>query len=125
MFIKRLFLIFFFSHMCCAAPLYSFDSLAQQQQFEALTHELRCLVCQNQDLADSHASLANDLRDEVYRHVRMGESNKQIINFLTARYGDFILFKPPMKASTLLLWGGPFLFFLIGLCIFWRSMRHD
>ena len=89
-------------------------------QFTRLLRELRCLVCQNQDLADSNASLANDLRNEVYTLVKKGQSDDDIIHYLVARYGDFILFNPPIKATTLLLWFGPGAFLLLGLIIFWR-----
>jgi len=100
---------------------YPFDTTQQDAQFKHLLKELRCLVCQNQDLADSNASLAKDLRDEVYHLVRMGKSDNEIIGYLTGRYGDFILFNPPVKAITSLLWFGPALFMMLGLVIFWRT----
>ena len=78
-----------------STTLYPFATSAQELRFNSLLHELRCLVCQNQDLADSNAKLAQDLRAEVYRLVRANRSNDAIITYLTARYGDFILFKPP------------------------------
>ena len=100
--------------------LYPYDTTKQDAQFSHLLRELRCLVCQNQDLADSNSGLAKDLRNEVYHLVKEGKSNEEILNYLTARYGDFILFKPPMKAATLLLWFGPALFMVLGIFIFWR-----
>jgi cytochrome c-type biogenesis protein CcmH len=100
---------------------YPFSDVRQQAQFEHLLRELRCLVCQNQDLADSNASLATDLRNEVYHLVQAGQSDDEIVNFLTIRYGDFILFKPPMKAVTALLWFGPLFFLILGCWIFWCS----
>jgi len=108
----------------CADAIYPLETPKQQAQFQGLLRELRCLVCQNQDLADSNAGLAKDLRDEVYTHVRAGESDDEIIRYLTARYGDFILFKPPVKSVTLMLWLGPFLFLSVGLGLFWRRTRH-
>ena len=87
-----------------ANTLYPLPTQQQTQQFDGLLKALRCLVCQNQDLADSHAELANDLRKEVYERVKAGESDTQILNYLSQRYGDFILFKPPVKALTALLW---------------------
>lgn len=99
--------------------LYPFNTIQQQAQFNHLLKNLRCLVCQNQDLADSNAGLANDLRNEVYRLVQNGQTDDEITHYLTSRYGDFILFNPPIKAITSLLWFGPILFLLIGLSIFW------
>lgn len=100
---------------------YPLQNAKQEAQFNHLLRELRCLVCQNQDLADSNAGLANDLRDEVYELVKMGKSDSEITHYLTDRYGDFILFKPPVKMLTALLWFGPALFMAFGLFIFWRT----
>lgn len=101
-----------------AEALYPFDSPAQQAQFQALLHDLRCPVCQNQDLADSHAPLAADLRDEVYRLVQTQHSDQDIIHYLTGRYGDFIVFQPPVTLLTSVLWFGPLLLLFIGLGLF-------
>lgn len=114
-------LCFLLQPQAIANSLYPFDTPKQDAQFSHLLRELRCLVCQNQDLADSNASLANDLRNEVYELVKTGNSDDEIVNYLTARYGDFILFKPPVKAITALLWYGPAAFLLLGLFIFWRT----
>lgn len=104
-----------------ANSLYPLATVKQEAQFNYLLKELRCLVCQNQDLADSHADLANDLRQQVYEFVQQGKTDQEIINYLTARYGDFILFKPPVKIVTLLLWFGPILFLILGFLIFWQT----
>lgn len=104
-----------------ANTLYPLATPRQDAQFSHLLKELRCLVCQNQDLADSNAGLAKDLRDQVYNLVKEGKSDSEIINYLTARYGDFILFNPPVKPLTAMLWFGPALFLGIGLIIFWRT----
>ncbi len=104
-----------------ANSLYPLASLKQEAQFHHLLKELRCLVCQNQDLADSNAELAKDLRQQVYVLVKEGKSDSEVMQYLTDRYGDFILFKPPVKSITFLLWFGPLLFFLVGLLIFWRG----
>jgi cytochrome c-type biogenesis protein CcmH len=92
--------------------------LADNPQIEArlktLAVELRCLVCQNQTLADSHAPLAEDLRREVREMIAKGMSDREIIDFLVQRYGDFVLYRPPWKASTTLLWLGPFLLLIAG-----------
>ncbi|MBA2652180.1 MAG: cytochrome c-type biogenesis protein CcmH [Tatlockia sp.] len=104
-----------------ANSLYPLETPKQDAQFLHLLKELRCLVCQNQDLADSNAGLAKDLRFQVYMLVKEGRSDGEIVNYLTARYGDFILFKPPIKPVTALLWFGPALFLFLGLVIFWRT----
>lgn len=125
---KKLVLLFLLIPVLCFSnTLYPLDTPAQEAQFTHLLRAFRCLVCQNQDLADSSAGLANDLRQEVYLLVKEGHSDERIIEYLTVRYGDFILFKPPVKAVTWLLWFGPVLFLILGLLIFWRMglKQHD
>ena len=120
-------ILFFIGFLSClnlhaqTQSLYPFDSTKKEAQFHHLLKDLRCLVCQNQDLADSHAELAKDLRDEVYRMVLEGKSDTEVYDYLTARYGDFILFNPPVKEMTFLLWFGPPLFLVLGLWIFMRT----
>jgi cytochrome c-type biogenesis protein CcmH len=87
-----------------------FSDPAQEERFKDLVEEIRCLVCQNQSLADSRAELAQDLRQEIYRMVIAGDSNEDIVNYLVARYGDFVLYRPPLKPTTYLLWLGPVIF---------------
>lgn len=89
-----------------------------------LSQELRCLVCQNETLADSRADLAVDLRNQVREQMRAGKTDKEIIAFLTERYGDFVLYNPPVKPSTYLLWFGPFLLMLAGLAFLYRYVRQ-
>jgi cytochrome c-type biogenesis protein CcmH len=84
------------------------DDPALESRVMALAGTLRCLVCQNETLADSRADLATDLRNQIREKLRAGESNDAIIAYLVARYGDFVLYNPPLKASTTLLWFGPF-----------------
>lgn len=103
--------------------IYPLPTARQEAQFKHLLTELRCLVCQNQDLADSNAGLALDLRTKVYNMVKEGRSDHDIIDYLTERYGDFILFKPPLKTVTVLLWFAPFLFLSIGLIVFRRKFK--
>jgi cytochrome c-type biogenesis protein CcmH len=93
---------------------YEFDDPADEQVFRELIEQLRCLVCQNESLAGSQAELAHDLRNEVYQMMRAGKDKQQIIDFLVARYGDFVLYSPPLKPSTYLLWFGPFLLVAVG-----------
>ncbi len=86
-----------------------FDGPAQEARYKSLIAELRCLVCQNQNLADSDADLAQDLRNQTYNMIRAGQSDEQIVSFMVNRYGDFVLYRPPVKSTTLLLWFGPLL----------------
>jgi cytochrome c-type biogenesis protein CcmH len=102
---------------------FTFETDQQEQDFRALIEELRCLVCQNESLAGSQAELAQDLRREVYDLLRSGKDKQQVIEFLVARYGDFVLYKPPVKPSTYPLWFGPFLLFGIALLVFFRVLR--
>lgn len=105
------------------APLV-FDTPQQQQRYKHLIRELRCLVCQNETLADSTADLAQDLRREVYQQIMSGQDDAAIIAYLTDRYGDFVLYRPPLKRSTWLLWFGPFVLLLLGLFILFRILRQ-
>lgn len=91
-----------------------FKDTAEEKRFQTLTRELRCLVCQNQNLADSDAGLAGDLRREVFDQMRAGKTDAQIKDYLVARYSQFVLYDPPLSASTWLLWFGPLLALAIG-----------
>lgn len=86
-----------------------------EKRLQGLSEELRCLVCQNQTIADSNAELAQDLRREIRGMIKAGQSDSQIIDFMVARYGDFVLYRPPVKGITLLLWGGPVALLLLGV----------
>ena len=94
-----------------------FTDPAQEQRYMALIEGLRCLVCQNQSLADSNADLAQDLRQEVYHLLIEGDNNEDIIKYLVVRYGDFVLYRPPFKSTTYLLWLAPVIFLIIGIWI--------
>ena len=94
-----------------------------EQRVNALASELRCLVCQNQTIADSHAGLAIDLKNQVRERLKKGESEAQVIDFMVQRYGDFVLYRPPLKMTTVLLWTGPLLLVLIGLLVLYRKVR--
>jgi cytochrome c-type biogenesis protein CcmH len=91
----------------------------------AVSAELRCLVCQNQSLADSHAELAVDLKNQVREQLRAGRSEADVVTYMTDRYGDFVRYRPPFKASTLLLWLGPALLALIGGVMLWRKLGRE
>jgi cytochrome c-type biogenesis protein CcmH len=94
-------------------------------RLHALTAELRCLVCQNESLADSNAPLALDLKREIAQRVAAGDSDAQIIDFLVERYGDFVTYRPPLRAGTLLLWLGPPALLLAGGALLWRRLRES
>lgn len=95
------------------------DDLTPQQaeRYQKMVNELRCLVCQNQSIADSSAPLAADLREQVHSQLRAGRSDAEIMEYVTARYGDFVLYRPPFKATTWLLWLGPFALLVLALTV--------
>ena len=100
-----------------------FASVEQKQRFKELIKDLRCTVCQNQNLADSHASLAVDLRNQILEMMQKGKSDQEIMDFLVARYGDFVLYNPPFKPTTYLLWAIPFLAFFFALWLLFRFIN--
>lgn len=97
---------------------------ALEARMMAISSELRCLVCQNQTIADSHAELAVDLRTQVRELLQAGKTDQQITDYMTARYGDFVLYRPPFKAATALLWIGPGVMVLIGLGALFMVLRR-
>jgi cytochrome c-type biogenesis protein CcmH len=101
-----------------------FEDPALQARYDGLLAELRCLVCQNQSLADSHAELAQDLRDEVHRLLAGGASDDAVREFMVARYGDFVLYEPPLKATTVALWTTPALLALMAAVVVVRRARR-
>ena len=116
---------------CCWASLAlggEAPSVAADPALEArvnkLSEELRCLVCQNQSLADSHAELAQDLKNEVREMLGKGLSDREVKDFLVARYGDFVLYRPPVKTTTWLLWLGPFALLVAALAVFFVKLRR-
>lgn len=114
----------------CAAPLQAVDANGQiedqalQARFERITQELRCLVCQNESIADSNAELAVDLRRQVREMLIAGNSDDSIFAFMTDRYGEFVRFRPPLEPKTLLIWGAPFAMLLLGAVIIFRIVRQ-
>lgn len=106
------------------APL-QFRDNAEEQRFHDLVAELRCVMCQNQSLADSNAQIAVDLRHEVLALMREGRSDAEVRDFLVARYGEFVLYRPRVSSTTWLLWFGPLLFALGGGVVVWRLLRRD
>ena len=102
-----------------------FRDTAEEQRFHDLVAELRCVMCQNQSLADSNAQIAVDLRREVLDLMREGRSDAQVRDFLVARYGEFVLYRPRVSGTTWLLWFGPLLFALGGGLVVWRLLRRS
>jgi cytochrome c-type biogenesis protein CcmH len=98
---------------------------AGQARLKALSEELRCLVCQNQTLADSHADLAIDLRNQVHELIAAGQTDAQIRAYMVERYGDFVLYKPPVQGNTALLWGGPFALLAVGGLVWTLVQRRS
>ena len=100
-----------------AIDTYEFANDAERERFRDLTKELRCPKCQNQDIADSNAPIATDLRREIYRMLGEGKDNQQILDFMVARYGDFVLYKPALTRKTAVLWFGPLALLVGGLVV--------
>jgi cytochrome c-type biogenesis protein CcmH len=125
---KRLTLLFVLLLAAGAAALAQeplvFDDAAQEERYNALTLELRCTVCQNQSLADSDAPLAQDLRAEIYEMMMAGRSDDEIKTFMIERYGDFVLYRPPMQGNTLALWILPIFLLLVGAVIVFFTVRN-
>lgn len=101
----------------------AFDPVAHQRVVE-VSEQLRCLVCQNQSIADSNAELAVDLRNQVIEQVKAGKTNEQIVDYMVERYGDFVLYKPRFQANTIILWLGPVALFAVGLLAFFLNLRR-
>jgi cytochrome c-type biogenesis protein CcmH len=101
-----------------------FVSVEQEERFKQLTSELRCVVCQNQSLADSDAPLAHDLRREVFEMMQAGHTDEEIKRFLTDRYGEFVLYRPPVQGSTLMLWLAPGLLLTVGVIVVALNVRR-
>jgi len=102
--------------------VHQFDNPAQEARYNKLIAELRCLVCQNQNLADSNAELAVDLRRKTYEMVKQDKTEQEIANYMVDRYGEFVLYRPPLNSNTLLLWVGPFSILLIGVSLLIRTI---
>jgi cytochrome c-type biogenesis protein CcmH len=130
---NKLLLIFFLfgvltlSLKSVAAPIetFKFDSPETEKVFHKLSEELRCLVCQNQNIAESNADLAKDLRLEIYTMLTQGKSEDEIVDFMVERYGDYVLYRPPFKPMTWLLWFGPVIIFVLGLGFVVRFMKSQ
>ena len=121
---KLLILVLLISNFAFAGEaMPSAEDPALEARLKAMSHELRCLVCQNSTLADSSAPLAEDLRKEIRAQMRAGKSDKEVVDYLVARYGDFVRYRPPVNNSTALLWFGPFLLLIIGGFVLYRVLK--
>ncbi len=104
---------------------HDFATPKMESDYNVLVQELRCLVCQNQNLADSNAELAQDMRLLVYKKLSEGMSKDEIVDFMVVRYGDFVMYRPPVKKSTFLLWFGPLIFFVVAALVVFSYMRKQ
>ena len=107
-----------------AIDIHEFETEEQRLDYQQLTVELRCLVCQNQNIADSDAGLAKDLRNEVAKLIKQGQNQIEITDYMVQRYGEFVTYSPPMGADTIILWVMPLLVFLIAVFVLFRSIRN-
>ena len=107
-----------------AVEVKQFKNPEHEQRYKALIIELRCVVCQNQNIAESNAALAKDLRKQVFKMINAGESDDDILEFMVTRYGDFVLYDPQFNSTTFLLWVGPFIIFIFGLYILVSFIRQ-
>lgn len=108
-------LLIFFASVCSAEAIYQFDSEVDEARFKAFTYELRCPTCQSQNLAGSDAMIAQDLRRDIYEQIQDGRSDKEITDNMVARYGDYILYRPPLTKATFALWAAPAVLLIIGI----------
>src|SRR5438874_10366052 len=122
--VAMLILLVCFGFAVTAKEAQPVDDPAIEQRLHALAQQLRCLVCQNETLADSQADLAQDLRQQIREQMKAGRTDQEIVGFLTQRYGDFILYKPPVKTTTYLLWFGPFVLLFAGTGVLYRYLKR-
>jgi cytochrome c-type biogenesis protein CcmH len=113
-----LFITFGFTLPSMAEELMSFSSSLNQTRYQSLVEELRCPKCQNQNLADSGSGIAVDLREQVHQMIEQGKTDQEIVDYMVARYGEFVLYRPPHASATFLLWYGPFILLGLGLLVF-------
>lgn len=123
--IFSLLLSFSLSGISAPVETFKFESEETEKVFHKLSEELRCLVCQNQNIAESNAGLAKDLRLEIYTMLSEGKTEDEIVDFMVQRYGDYVLYRPPFKPMTWLLWGGPIIIFTFGLIFVVRFMKSQ
>jgi len=118
-------LMMFAATVCAGEAQALYSDPATDARLNALASDLRCLVCQNQSIADSHSDLATDLRNEILEMIAAGKTDKEIVDFMVARYGDFVLYRPPFKLATFLLWGGPLLLLALAVLVLYRYFKRS
>ncbi len=118
-------LLVFSSDASARFETHDFPSEQAEKDYAVLVQELRCLVCQNQNLADSNAELAQDMRLRVFKMLEEGKSKDEIVEFMVSRYGDFVMYRPPVKSTTYLLWYGPLVFFFVAGIVVVAFMRRQ
>jgi cytochrome c-type biogenesis protein CcmH len=122
---KILLTLLLLAHTVFAIDIHQFETEQQRLDYQQLTEELRCLVCQNQNIADSDAGLAKDLRREVAKMIKQGKTQNQITDYMVERYGDFVRYNPPMRADTIALWVLPLLVLFIAAFIMIRTIKKS
>jgi len=115
--------LFFSQSSQAAIEAFEFDDVQQEQTFHELTKLLRCPKCQNNNIADSNAELAKDLRNKTYELVKSGQSKQQVIDYMVARFGNFVRYDPPITPATIFLWLGPLLFIILGILVLIRQVK--
>ena len=123
-FFRLLLILSFVGPAMAAVDIRQFESPEQETRYKRLIEELRCTVCQNQNIADSNAELAADLRRKTYELIAAGKQDDEILTYMVERYGNFVLYRPPLNAGTLVLWAGPFLLFAFGGFLLLRVIRR-
>jgi cytochrome c-type biogenesis protein CcmH len=118
-------IVFLLVCLSFSSPVFSQENSDLDKRVMTLANELRCMVCQNQTLADSNAELAVDMRNRIREELQAGKSEQEVVDLLVSRYGDFVLYRPPLKATTVLLWTGPFLLLVLGAWILVRRVRRE
>jgi cytochrome c-type biogenesis protein CcmH len=103
---------------------YTFDDPKKHDEFRDVIEQMRCLVCQNESLAGSNADLAVDLRNEIYEMMKQGQGQDEVVKFMVARYGDFVLYDPPLKPTTYPIWFGPLIIFIVGALVLVRILKR-
>ncbi|MCF6287883.1 MAG: cytochrome c-type biogenesis protein CcmH [Proteobacteria bacterium] len=122
---KTLLILIISANLVFAIDIHEFDTEQQRLNYQQLTEELRCLVCQNQNISGSDAGLAKDLRNEVAKLIKQGQSQSQITEYMVQRYGDFVRYSPPIRIDTILLWVLPFVVLIIAATILIISIRKN
>jgi len=119
------FILIILSYSALAIDIHEFENEEQRLDYQQLTQELRCLVCQNQNIADSDAGLAKDLRNEVAKLIKQGQNQVQITDYMVQRYGEFVTYSPPLSTLTIILWLVPLLILLIAVIVLIRSIKKN